>query len=124
MPTTETLERFIAVIESNKHDEAIENFYSDDATMQENQMAPRKGKRLLVANERKVLARAHSVHSECIRPVFVNSDHVVLRYKFRFDWKDGTFTEMEELALQRWEGELIAEEKFFYDPAQRVAKPM
>ena len=25
---------------------------------------------------------------------------------------------MEELAYQRWEGERIAEEKFFYDPRQ------
>ena len=31
--------------------------------------------------------------------------------------------EMEELAYQRWEGECIAEETFFYDPAQRVPKP-
>ena len=29
---------------------------------------------------------------------------------------------MEELAYQRWEGERIAEETFFYDPAQRVPK--
>jgi hypothetical protein len=29
---------------------------------------------------------------------------------------------MEELAYQRWVGELIAEEMFFYDPAQRVPK--
>jgi hypothetical protein len=28
----------------------------------------------------------------------------------------------EELAYQRWEGERIAEETFFYDPAQRVPK--
>jgi hypothetical protein len=27
---------------------------------------------------------------------------------------------MEEIAYQRWEGERIAEETFFYDPAQRV----
>jgi hypothetical protein len=27
---------------------------------------------------------------------------------------------MEEIACQRWEGERIAEETFFYDPAQRV----
>jgi hypothetical protein len=29
---------------------------------------------------------------------------------------------MEELAYQRWEGERIAEEKFFYDPAQLVPR--
>jgi hypothetical protein len=30
---------------------------------------------------------------------------------------------MEELAWQRWEGERIAEETFFYDPAQRLPRP-
>jgi hypothetical protein len=29
---------------------------------------------------------------------------------------------MEELAYQRWEGERIAEERFFYDPAQLIPK--
>ena len=29
---------------------------------------------------------------------------------------------MEELAWQRWEGERIAEEQFFYDPAQLAPK--
>ena len=29
---------------------------------------------------------------------------------------------MEELAYQRWEGERIAEETFFYDPAQLIAR--
>lgn len=124
MPTQETLERFIAAIESNKHDEAVEKFYTENSTMQENQMPVRIGKKLHVASERKVLARAKSVTSYCIRPVFANGDHVVLHYKFRFDWLDGTVTEMEELALQRWEGELIAEERFFYDPAQRVPKSL
>ena len=28
----------------------------------------------------------------------------------------------DELALQRWRGEQIAEEQFFYDPAQRVPR--
>ena len=59
MPTTETLERFIARVEQNAHGE--------------------------------------------------------------FEWTDGSVTRMEELAYQRWEGECIAEEQFFYDPAQRIA---
>ena len=44
----------------------------------------------------------------------------MIRWIFHFEWQDGTVTHMEELAYQRWEGERIAEEKFFYDPAQRV----
>jgi hypothetical protein len=123
MPTTETLEGFIARVEQNAHVEAIEEFYTADASMQENQSAPRVGRDAHVANERRVFARARKVRSECVRPVFVSGDRVVIRWRFRFDWLDGTVTEMEEVACQRWEGERVAEETFFYDPAQRVPRP-
>ena len=123
MPSTETLERFIARVEENAHAEAIEEFYTADASMQENQGPPRRGGRdAHVANERKVLARAKSVRSTCVRPVMVNGDHVAIRWIFRFEWLDGSVTEMEEVAWQRWEGERMAEETFFYDPAQRVPR--
>jgi ketosteroid isomerase-like protein len=54
--------------------------------------------------------------------VFVNGDKVVIRWIFRFERLDGSIVQMEELAYQRWEGERIAEEEFFYDPAQ-LARP-
>ena len=123
MPTAETLERFIARVEQNAHVEAVEEFYTEDASMQENQSVPRIGRNAHAENERKVLARTKSLTSRCVRPVFVNGDKVVIRWIFHFEWRDGTTTRMEELAYQRWEGERIAEETFFYDPAQRVRKP-
>ena len=118
MPTAETLARFVALVEQNAHAEAIEAFYTENASMQENQSAPRVGRDSLAANERRVLAKAKAVESRCIRPIFVDGDNVVIRWTFRFEWLDGTTTSMEELAYQRWEGERIAEERFFYDPAQ------
>ena len=120
MPTRETIERFIARVEENAHAEACAEFYTADSSMQENQSPPRVGRDAHVASERRVLARAKSLTSRCVRPVFVNGDNVVIRWIFRFEWLDGTVTRMEELAYQRWEGERIAEETFFYDPAQRV----
>jgi len=54
-----------------------------------------------------------------VRPIFVNGDRVVIRWIFRFQWPDNSVTRIEELAYQRWEGERIAEEQFFFDPAQR-----
>jgi hypothetical protein len=125
MPTRETLERFIATVEANRHTEACEAFYTADSSMQENRDPPRVGRDAHVANERRVLGRARTVESTCVRPVLVEGDHVVIRWIFRFEWLDGTVTRMEELAWQRWEGERIAEETFFYDPAQRVpTKPV
>ena len=121
MPTLETLERFIARVEQNAHAEAIEEFYTISASMRENQAAPRTGRDALVAHERRVLARARTVTSMCVRPAFVNGDHVVIRWVFEFEWLDGSKTRMEEIAHQRWDGECVAEETFFYDPAQRTA---
>ena len=122
MPTEEALERFIARVESNQHDQAIAEFYTQDASMQENQAEPRRGRDLLVAREKAILARAKSVTSECVRPVFMSGDRVVIRWIFRFVWLDGTSMEIEEIAYQRWQGNQIAEEQFFYDPAQRQPK--
>jgi hypothetical protein len=120
MPTPATLERFIARVESNDHVEAIQEFYAENASMQENMAPPRVGRETLVAHEGAALARAASVHSTCVRPVFVNGDHVVIRWIFEFTWKDGTIGRIEELAYQRWEGERVAQEQFFYDPKQFV----
>lgn len=123
MPNPDTLERFIALVEQNAHDQAIEDFYAPHATMQENQAPPRVGRDQLVASERQVMARAASIKSRCVRPVLVHGDHVVIRWRFRFVWRDESVTEMEELAWQRWEGERIVSEQFFYDPAQRTPQP-
>lgn len=122
MPTSETLERFIARVEANAHDAAVEEFYTETSSMQENQAPPRIGRDAHVANERKVLARAKTLSSTCVRPVFVNGDRVVIRWIFHFEWLDGAITHMEEIAYQRWEGERVAEETFFYDPAQRIPR--
>ncbi|HXA46824.1 MAG TPA: nuclear transport factor 2 family protein [Burkholderiaceae bacterium] len=120
MPSQETLERFIARVEQNAHAEAVEEFYAPDAVMQENQSLPRVGRDAHIANERKMMARVHTMTSKCVHPVFMNGDHVVIRWIFHFEWADGTFTHMDELAYQHWDGDRIVNEQFFYDPAQRV----
>lgn len=122
MPSPETIESFIARVEQNAHVEAVLEFYSQNSTMQENQNIPRRGKDAHLDAERKVMARAKSLTSTCVRPVFVSGNLVVIRWVFKFLWQNGTSTHMEELAYQRWEGEKIAEETFFYDPAQRTPK--
>ncbi len=123
MPSAETLERFIAQVERNEHVEAIEAFYTPEASMQENDAPPRGGREVLAANEARVMARMRSVKSTCVRPVFVSGDRVVIRWIFEFEALDGARTRIEELAYQRWEGERIAEEKFFYDPRQLQPRP-
>lgn len=118
MPKPETIEQFIAMVESNEHDKAIEKFYTIDASMQENKAEPRVGRDNLVANEKNTLLKVKSLVSKCIRPYFMNGDQVVIRWYFRFEWKNGTISEIEEITYQNWQEELIKSEKFFYDPKQ------
>jgi type II secretory pathway pseudopilin PulG len=123
MPSPETLERFIATVEANLHVEAIERFYAERASMQENDARRARRARHAGRNERAVMAKARAVRSRCVRPVFVAGDRVVIRWQFHFDWPDGSTTDIEELACQRWEGEKVVEERFYYDPAQLQRKP-
>jgi hypothetical protein len=53
MPSPERLEAFIARVVEGKHAEAIEEYYTETASMQENLNEPRRGRDTLVAQERK-----------------------------------------------------------------------
>ena len=48
----------------------------------------------------------------------MTGDLVAVHWRFRFTPPEGAERVLEEIAWQRWEGDLIAEETFFYDPAQ------
>ena len=118
MPSAARLEAFIAAVEGGDHVKAVEDFYTENTSMRENQAEPRRGRPALIANETAAKERTAAVFSRCVRPVLVNGDHVVIRWIFDFTGKDGRSMHIEELAWQRWEGDRIAEEEFFYDPAQ------
>jgi len=66
MPSRERLNEFIAVVEAGDHAGAIERYYTEDASMQENAGPPRVGRELLVAHERGVLARMSHVYSKAL----------------------------------------------------------
>ena len=51
MPTRARLDEFIAAVVSGDHAGAIERYYTEDASMQENAAAPRVGRDALVAGE-------------------------------------------------------------------------
>jgi hypothetical protein len=53
--------------------------------------------------------------------VFVSYSHVVIHWIFEFVRADGQVVRIEELAHQRWAGDKMAEERFYYDPAQMAA---
>lgn len=118
MPSQKTLHDFVSMVVNGKHDQAIERFYTEDATMQENLGEIRKGRDGLVARERAFMARFKEIRTTCVNPVFVAGDFVVVHWVFEFVRANGSVMRIEELAHQRWQGEKIVEERFYYDPGQ------
>ncbi len=122
MPSQEIINRFIARVEENAHAEAVEEFYAQDCVIRENQSEPRLGRNAQVSREKALMAKASRLESRCVPPVIHSGNNVSIHWIFEFHWPDGTVTRMEEVALQRWEGERIVEETFFYDPSQKIPK--
>lgn len=118
MPSRETVDRFVAQVESGAMIETMEEFYAPEATMRENLLPPRIGRVALIEHERQALAGVSAVSATAVRPYLIEGDIVVVRWVFVFTGKDGRATRLEELAYQRWQNEQIVEEQFFYDPGQ------
>ena len=116
MPSRQRLNEFIAVVESGDHAGAIERYYTEDSSMQENAAPPRVGRDVLVAHERAVLARMAHVYSKAICSV-VEGDHVTIHWNFELTDKSGQVRRIDEVALQEWRGDKIFRERFFYDPS-------
>jgi ketosteroid isomerase-like protein len=126
MPTRARVEEFIAAVMSGDHVRGIQEFYHPHASMQENGLEPRRGRDALMAHEAKALARLDRMHTHPPRAVLVDGDRVVVHWVFDAISRDGTARRLEELTIQRWEGDRIAEERFFYDTAtawKSVAPP-
>jgi len=119
MPSRARLDEFIAVVESGDHASAIERYYTEDATMQENAAPPRIGRDVLVAHERAALARMSRVTSKCVSSV-VEGERVAIRWNFELTEKSGLVRRFDEIAWQEWRGDRISRERFFYDPTKIV----
>jgi hypothetical protein len=117
MPTRARLDEFIAVVESGDHAGAIERYYTEDASMQENAAPPRVGRELLVDRERGVLAQMSHVYSKAVTSV-VEGDNVAIHWIFELTDKTGSVRRVDEVALQEWHGDRVFRERFFYDPSK------
>ena len=118
MPSRERVAALIKRVEEGKFVEALQEFYTEDATMQENGQAPRIGLKKLIEHERGVMAAFKEIRTLPVKTWLIDGDNVIINWVFEFTRSDGTGFRMDELALQRWRGDRIAEERFYYDPAQ------
>ena len=118
MPSIQTVERFVQLVETGSGLDAIDVFYAEDVAVRENQAPARVGKAALVANETAAQAAISDLRAHCVRPILAADDIVVIRWIFDYRDSQGRAVHFEELAYQRWVGDTIQEEQFFYDPGQ------
>jgi SnoaL-like protein len=117
MPTAERVREFIDRVEALDHLGAIRDFYHEDATMQENLGQTRSGMAALLAGEEAALKRMGGAPgSRCLRYA-IDGDTVFINWAFEMGSGDKARV-LDEIAVQTWRGDRIAEERFYYDPAQ------
>jgi hypothetical protein len=121
MPSPATVEAFVSAVEAGRFVEAIQTYYAPEASMRENEDAPREGVAALVENEQRVLSVFKGMRGRSAGPVLIEGDRVAINWVFDFERADGGKVHLEEVAWQRWQGEQIVEERFFYNPAQLQA---
>ena len=118
MPTRERVQAFVAMVEAGDYVEAIRQFYTDDATMQENLGTIRTGARY-ARRGRGDRAEDGSITTRPGTVFAVDGDRVAVNWVFDIVLADGRKYTLDEVAWQHWRGDRIAQERFYYDPAQR-----
>ncbi len=123
MPSQDVVDRFVATVVGGDYVGAIERFYVPGASMQENQDAPRVGRDGLVRHEQGIMSLFESIACEIVGAPLIAGDRVAIQWRFAFTPPGGETRTLQEVAWQRWDGERIVEETFFYDPKQIAAPP-
>jgi hypothetical protein len=117
MSVKENVQKLITLAEQGKFMEAIQEFYAQDATMQENNAPPRVGLAALLENERRFLASIKTIHSK-VDSFVVDGNRAAINWVFEITNLKGQKSSLNEVAYQLWQDGKIIREKFYYDPAQ------
>jgi SnoaL-like polyketide cyclase len=118
MNVSDSVKKLISLVEQRKFLEAIQEFYADNASMQENNAPPRAGLATLLENERKFLTTVKSTDVSRAESFLVDGNRVAIHWIFEFTNLQGQKRRLEEIAYQLWQDGKIVRERFFYDPKQ------
>jgi ketosteroid isomerase-like protein len=117
MNLEERVREFVALCEAGKTLEAIERFYAEDAVVFENHELARAGRAACLACEQEAIARVKEPARLKARAFAVNAAGAVsfIEWTVRYVGEDGRPMRLDEVAVQRWSGGRISEERFYYE---------
>jgi len=97
--------------------EAFEKYYHDDVVMVEADGQKREGKDANREYELKFIDSVQEIHASGVESITANEEEGVTMVESWMDltFKDGNRMRMEEVAVQRWEGDQILHERFYYN---------
>jgi ketosteroid isomerase-like protein len=113
----ENVDRFCELLQRGEPLRAMEQFYATDVCVFENRTLARAGREQCLAYEREALARVRETPSFKLHRHAVNENAGVafLEYTVRFVTSEGRPMRLEEVSVQTWDGDRIANERFYYE---------
>jgi ketosteroid isomerase-like protein len=117
MTLVERLHAYVALCEQGATLEAITQFYAPDVVVFENHERARHGRAACLAFERDALAKLPEPARLKAKACAVNAHSGItfIEWVIRFVGVDGRPMRLEEVAVQRWSGGQISEERFYYE---------
>lgn len=97
--------------------DAFEKFYHDDVVMVEATGDKREGKDANREFEKNWMAGVQEMHGGGVNAITSNEDQGITMVESWMDltFKDGNRSKMEEVAVQKWNGDKIVHERFYYN---------
>ena len=120
MPTRDQVTRLVRLVEANRILDAIDEFYDENVSMQDNLNAPVVGKAANRERERAFFGGI-TVHRHDALSVAIDGEQVVIHWLLEFTGGDGKRYRLDQLAQQEWNNGLIVRERFYYDSARIAA---
>ena len=117
MPSRDHVTRLVRLVEANRILDAIDEFYDENVSMQDNHNPPVVGKAANRERERTFFGGI-TVHGHRALSTAIDGDQVVIHWLFEFTGGDGKRYRLDQLSHQDWKDGRIVRERFYYDSAR------
>jgi hypothetical protein len=99
--------------------EAMNEFYAENVSMQENTDDPIVGRAKNIEREREFLANVKEFKGYTVVSLSVGPETSAVESVLEFIDVDDKPVRLEQVAIQKWQGDRIVSERFYYDPASK-----
>jgi hypothetical protein len=117
MSYLERITEMYSMVKGGQMLDAFEKYYHEKCTMVEATGEVREGKDKNREFEQNWVAGVQEVHGGGITAIASNEEtgHTMVESWMDVTYKDGNRMKMEEVAVQKWEGDHIIHERFYYN---------